>query len=322
MTRLLEIKAIIVGLYKRFDIYINIIGKFIISLMIIINLNKFLGHSSLFAKLYVNVLIAGLAAFLPSSWFLLMLLVVTTVQLYAVSLEVAIMMLLLMLVGYFLFARIQPKYAMLVMLVPLFYHFNIVYILPLFAGLFLGFSAIIPLLLGVVVYRFSTYLEGLIDMLSGLSVIDAATSVVSIQKQLLDKALNDEVLMITLLAFAITFVIMQFVKRLEVDNIWYITVGIGGVSMLLIFIIGNIALNGSINFIGVFLGTLLGVIVVCIMQFFRFSLDYKRAEKLQFEDDEYYYYVKTIPKIKVNPQPATKPELKKITKSAQTGAKL
>ena len=44
-------------------------------------------------------------------------------------------------------------------------------------------------------------------------------------------------------------------------------------------------------------------IVVCVLiaymiQFFRLTLDYHGTRKLQFEDDEYYYYVKAVPKIK------------------------
>ena len=35
------------------------------------------------------------------------------------------------------------------------------------------------------------------------------------------------------------------------------------------------------------------------MQFFRLTLDYHGTRKLQFEDDEYYYYVTAVPKIKV-----------------------
>ena len=37
-----------------------------------------------------------------------------------------------------------------------------------------------------------------------------------------------------------------------------------------------------------------------MIQFFFFSLDYSRTERLQFEDDEYYYYVKAIPKAMVS----------------------
>lgn len=34
-----------------------------------------------------------------------------------------------------------------------------------------------------------------------------------------------------------------------------------------------------------------------VLKFFCFNLDYSRTERVQFEDDEYYYYVKAVPKI-------------------------
>ena len=33
------------------------------------------------------------------------------------------------------------------------------------------------------------------------------------------------------------------------------------------------------------------------MEFLMFQMDYSRAENVQFEDDEYYYYVKAVPKV-------------------------
>lgn len=43
---------------------------------------------------------------------------------------------------------------------------------------------------------------------------------------------------------------------------------------------------------------------------FRFNLDYSRTEKVQFEDDEYYYYVKAVPKMTVA---TPEKKVKKIT---------
>ena len=37
--------------------------------------------------------------------------------------------------------------------------------------------------------------------------------------------------------------------------------------------------------------------IAIIIQFLFFNLDYSRTERLQFEDDDYYYYVKAVPKI-------------------------
>ena len=58
-----------------------------------------------------------------------------------------------------------------------------------------------------------------------------------------------------------------------------------------------------------------------IVEFFAFHVDYSRAEKVQFEDDEYYYYVRAIPKITVATPSKTVKKIntaKKKTVSAQS----
>ena len=41
---------------------------------------------------------------------------------------------------------------------------------------------------------------------------------------------------------------------------------------------------------------ILSVAFVWLVQLFRLSLNYAGVENLQFEDDEYYYYVRAVPK--------------------------
>ncbi len=48
------------------------------------------------------------------------------------------------------------------------------------------------------------------------------------------------------------------------------------------------------------IGILVSVLLALIYQFFVFAVDYTRTENLQFEDDDYYYYVKAVPKIAVS----------------------
>jgi hypothetical protein len=47
------------------------------------------------------------------------------------------------------------------------------------------------------------------------------------------------------------------------------------------------------------LGTLGSGILAVIIQFFHLALDYTGVEHVQFEDEDYYYYVKAVPKINV-----------------------
>ena len=53
----------------------------------------------------------------------------------------------------------------------------------------------------------------------------------------------------------------------------------------------------------------LGIVLSCAAagayHFFVFAVDYSRTEYVQFEDDEYYYYVKAVPKLTV-----TRPDVK------------
>ena len=44
------------------------------------------------------------------------------------------------------------------------------------------------------------------------------------------------------------------------------------------------------------LDTVISFCIAVVAAFFLHSLDYSRARNVQFEDDDYYYYVKAVPK--------------------------
>ena len=62
------------------------------------------------------------------------------------------------------------------------------------------------------------------------------------------------------------------------------------------------------------LGSVCAVIIGVIVQFFKTVVDYSRVENTQFEDDEYYYYVKAVPKIVIAKQQKS---VRKINASSQ-----
>jgi len=41
-------------------------------------------------------------------------------------------------------------------------------------------------------------------------------------------------------------------------------------------------------------------LLAVVLQFCKGIVDYQRTELLQFEDDDYYYYVKAVPKLSVS----------------------
>lgn len=97
-----------------------------------------------------------------------------------------------------------------------------------------------------------------------------------------------------------TFVIVNIIRRLSIENAWMIASITGILFEGIGLIAGYMLLGISGKTIGVLIGCAIAAVVSFVIQFFFFSLDYSRTERLQFEDDEYYYYVKAIPKAMVS----------------------
>ena len=52
----------------------------------------------------------------------------------------------------------------------------------------------------------------------------------------------------------------------------------------------------SISLISLIVFTVIAVLIGIVLEFFVFGGDYTRTERLEYEDDDYYYYVKAVPK--------------------------
>ena len=68
---------------------------------------------------------------------------------------------------------------------------------------------------------------------------------------------------------------------------------------LILFLVVNYLMDININILSLLLGIAISCLLVWIIQVFRLPLNYAGAENLQFEDDEYYYYVRAVPKMNV-----------------------
>ena len=101
-------------------------------------------------------------------------------------------------------------------------------------------------------------------------------------------------------AFAAAIVIVYIIKNLPVDYAWSIAIIAGVITELVVIFIGDFNYNLSIGLMPIILGIIVSVLIALIYQFFVFAVDYTRTEYLQYEDDEYYYYVKAVPKIAVS----------------------
>lgn len=304
MTTLLEIKTVITTLYRKSEFVLLPLIKFIFAMIILSKVDNFMDHFDTSGKLdilstfSVRMAMSLIVAFVPGTWFVFLIIVNVCARLFFVSLEATFIVLVVMMVMYLMFVRLFPKEAVLSIVTAFMLSLNLPYLIPLLVGLLIGPAGIIPVCVGVMAYFFAGYIPGLLEMKAG-DLAEMPQVLIDMYKYFVTSASQDRKMLIMIGVFAGVIVATYFVSRLEMDFIHYIAIGFGGLVMIFGFIIGNVIMGAGVGIFGMFIGTILAVIIVGIIQFFRFSLDYQKTEKHQFEDDDYFYYVKAVPKIKI-----------------------
>ena len=104
---------------------------------------------------------------------------------------------------------------------------------------------------------------------------------------------------ITVIAFIVVILLVNLIRTRSFDYAWRIAIVAGGVVYILVVLGGGVILNLNIDMINLIVYTVVSVVVGLLLEFFVFGGDYSRTERLEYEDDEYYYYVKAVPKAAV-----------------------
>jgi hypothetical protein len=113
--------------------------------------------------------------------------------------------------------------------------------------------------------------------------------------------------------FSMTILIVYVVSHLSMDYAKIYAIIFGGLlCMTGLFLVSTIA-DISIGGASIFIYSALSVALMFVIHFFDLALDYKRAERVEFSDDDNYYYVRVIPKLIV-----TESRQKRRPKAAKT----
>ena len=194
-----------------------------------------------------------------------------------------------------LFFRTAPQYGYLLILTPLAFVLKVPYLVPLAMGLMGTPAAAIPVACGTVVYYLLHYMKLNTTMLSGTENESMKQKIT----YLIDNVIRNKEMMLMAAAFALTLLIVYVVRRMSIDYAWSIAIGTGAVVDFVVLLLGSMVMGVSLKVLPVLLGSLISAGLAILLQLAVFSMDYSRTEYVQFEDDEYYYYVKAVPKMTI-----------------------
>jgi hypothetical protein len=295
MVFLLELKEKFKNIYNKYDAYLVPAVKFVLALVSFLMLNISIGYMTKIKNPLIAILLSLVCAFLPNGFMIVVLSVFMLAHIYAISAEFAIITLCVIFVMYLMYFRFTPKKGYLLIITVMLCWLKVPYLLPVAVGLCSGALSVIPVSFGVVIYYLIKTASEYETAITNQSVNDSMQQISYIAESLM----NNKEWILLIVAFVVTIAVVYFVRKLTVDNAWTYAIFAGTAVQFVVLVIGEIAFNAKLNLILMILGTILGAVIGYICQVLFFSVDYKRTEYVQYEDDEYYYYVKAVPKINI-----------------------
>lgn len=290
----IDIKEGLAELYRRQNYWIlplfRALCTLLILLMAVTSFTKGMPGGGVLLVLFMAVL----ASFLPWSVIPIEAAVLLVYCLYKSSLELslttAVFFLLVMLVQ----SVFRGGHAAFIAIVPLAFLWHIPYAVSLIAGLSLGLVAVVPIALGTMSFYF-------LQMIAGNLGTEAASRDVEEMAgrygDLFLQYIGNRSMVLMLLAMVLCFLTVFIIRSFAFEYSWYTAVIAGAVLSFLAILLGaSLMQTAEISVSSQLLSILCSLLLSIVYILFVHDADYRGTEKLQFEDDSYFYYVKLIPK--------------------------
>jgi len=294
MTTLLEIREKIVSVYKQYEGIATVLFRFLTVLLALRYINERIGYRDVLTSGLLSVIIALMGTIFPYNAMAGIFALLIIVHLYTLSLEAAGVAAILFILMFLLFFRFAPKDAVLILLTPVFSMFHLGYTLPVIAGLLYGPASAATLSVGLIVMYFINFIS---ENNAAIGAVSEEQDMLARFRFLVDGLMQNRELLVMMIAAAVTAAAVYIIRRLPIKYAWLVGAVAGSVLQVVVLLAGDLMFGTNISIAGAIAGMIVTILISAVVTFLMFNLDYSRIENAQFEDDDYYYYVKAVPKM-------------------------
>ena len=296
MMGLLVLKEQIKIFYGKYNRAVTCGIHFLLALAVFYGLNQSIGFMEKLKNPVVWIGLSLISAVLPYGAITALAAAFLLLHLSSVSMEIALIVLVVLLFLLLLYYVFQPADSYLLLLIPILFFLKIPYVVPLIVGLSGSLVSVIPMSCGIFIYYAILYVKQNAGVLTNGASID----IVQKYGQVIEALFGNQLMLILIAAFAVSTLAVYLVRNMSIDYAWTIAIIAGTAVQLGMVFIGDFVYNVSVPLVPLLLGVIASAALAAVYEFFAFAVDYTRTEYLQFEDDDYHYYVKAVPKIVVS----------------------
>lgn len=314
MHSMIEKRERLQRFYTQYSAYIDRVIRFIVSFAVLGFINSNTAGTP-FSEVYVIGLIAVVCAFLPTKLVTVVASVYTLVKLYFVAPGIAATAAFFVILMFIFYFRFTPKQGYVFLLMPIAFLLKVPMLVPIVCGLLFAPVSGAAVVLGSMFYYLLDCVTSYTSVLENM----AETGVMAQVSTFAQLFFGNKEMWLVCLTFVVCLILVYTIRKASMDNAWKIAIIAGAlvtmIALLFISLDVDFLHSKVVNQLAVIIGTVVSVGLAFVVELFKFPVDYSRTENLNFEDDEYYYYVKAVPKLTVA---APEKVVKKINERQET----
>ena len=156
-------------------------------------------------------------------------------------------------------------------------------------------SAFMPVIFGTIIYFYGLYT---IDASALITNSAQANPGLGLQR-IINLIAIDRRMMVVLVSFCLVIFIGIQLNQMFHERAWLFSILVSYLALMLILLSGKFIFELDYSIWRIFVESIAGILLCSIVRFFGGVGDVSRMERVTFEDEDYIYYVKAVPKIKV-----------------------
>ena len=295
MNNLLVLRERFKQIYVSHSLAVRKGAQFLLALLVFNLINSNIGFMKMASSVFCTVGLAVVCTFLPLAVMTAAATVLIVVHLYTLSMPIAGVTLILFLLMYIFYFRFTPEKSWLILLTAVAFGMKIPLVIPVVFGVLGTAVWIVPASCGILAYYLLHLIKASATALKGTDGTTMIGTLTNFTKQFV----GYQEMWVMLFAVVIGILVVNGIKNRPVDHSWKIASATGAAICVIVVASGNISLGLHMSYMMMIFSGILGVLTGLFLEVIFFSVDYSRTENVQFEDDEYYYYVKAVPKVGV-----------------------
>lgn len=295
MDKIYEIKQYVVQFYAKYSRWVEAGMKFILAVLTFSFISSHIGFISTLTHPAVVVALSIICAFLPMMMTTVLASIIVLLHFVVLAPGIAAVSAVIFFVMFAMYFRFTPGKAHVLLLTPIAFTAKIPIAVPIVFALLGGPACAVPIVFGIIVYYMLAYVKAYATIIGTVAEGGIANQIMTFTQYVF----SSKEMWMYIVSFAVCLVITYYIRRMAIDHAWEIATVAGILVHIILRAFSHIVLDTQVSYGILILGSLLTLVIAFVLKIFFFSVDYSRAEHLQFEDDEYYYYVKAIPKVSV-----------------------